>query len=230
MQVLVFQHIDGEHPAAFAEHAEAAGDVLTVVRWHRGDAVPDFAGFDALLVMGGPMDVWEVDANTWLTEEIALIREWVQSGRPYLGICLGHQLLAVAMGGDCAKMVDPEIGIMDVTHSGDPAFAGLPSPFPAMHWHGVEVSKLPPNTAIIAQNPNCANQAMKVGANAIGVQFHPEILAPVIDGWMKDAANRNCAVDWLGSDAAADQFARDSVAHVTDALAQSRSLYGWLRH
>lgn len=230
MRLLVFQHVEHEPPAAFADLARAAGDTLHVVRFYLGEGIPDLEGFDALLVMGGPMDVWQVDENPWLANEIAAIATWVGAGRPYLGICLGHQLLATAMDGECAAMATPEIGIAPVERQQeDPLLAALPRRFGAMQWHGVEVTRPPEGTAILAANSQCAVQAMRIGTCAWGVQFHPEITPGLVTGWMRDPANWRCAVDWLGAEDLARDFGAAAEAHVPDALSQSAAFYGVLR-
>lgn len=230
MHVLVFQHTDGEHPAAFSKHMEAAGDTAHIVKWHRGETPPALDAFDMLLVMGGPMDVWETDDNPWLVTEIAAIKKWVTKiNRPYLGICLGHQLLAQALGGACAKMSVPEIAIAPVTQTdiaqSDPIFSALPAQFSTMQWHGVEISTLSKNTTVLASNDACATQAIRVGDKAWGVQFHPEVEATTLRDWMGDKANRDCAIDWLGSAEAADQFIQDCEKDVPDFLERSAKIY-----
>lgn len=225
MHVLVLQHIDGEHPAAFGDHIAAAGDTMVVVRLHRGEKIPNLEVFDAMIVMGGPMDVWETVENPWLIAEKAAIAQWVGAGRPYLGICLGHQLLIDAMGGECAMMKTPEIGILSIDHE----IEGLPTPLPVMQWHGVEAVSLPENATVLGSNAACKVQAVRVGNRAWGVQFHPEIQAGLVTTWMTDLANHQCAVNWLGSQQAADDFAKASEAHVPDALIQSAALYKLLR-
>ena len=230
MRLLVFQHTPGEHPAAFADHAAAAGDVMSATHLYRGDRIPEFDGFDALLVMGGPMDVWEVEAHPWLISEKAAIATWVGSGRPFLGVCLGHQLMVEAMGGTCTKLPVPEISVSDIHRVvDDPIFGDLPQVFPVMKWHGVAAERLPDGAVVLARSDSCPVQAIRVGDCAWGVQFHPEITASVISDWMGDPANRASAIDWLGSAEAADQFAADSADHVPAAFEQSAALYDGLR-
>ena len=233
MRLLVFQHTPGEHPGRFTGLIAQAGDTAHVVRLFDGEVIPDLTGFDALLVMGGPMDVWEEDAHPWLRPEKAAIAEWAGAGRPYLGVCLGHQLLVEAMGGRCGKMKVPEIGVnpIGLTDEGraDGLLDGLPDPLRVMQWHGVEAEALPEGTTLLASNTACHAQAIRVGARAWGVQFHPEIDEGLVSYWMGDPGNRAAAINWLGSPEAADRFASDSAAHVPLAARQSAALYARLR-
>lgn len=205
MRILVFQHIHGEHPAAFVDLMSHFDDEWDVVNFHCNDPIPAFDRYDLLLVMGGPMDVWEEDAYPWLAREKAAIRTWVHElQKPYLGICLGHQLLADATGGRCAKSPKPEIGLTMVTltpnAAEDPIFSKLPTDLTCLQWHGVFVSDLPENSVILAQNNACSTQIIRVGKNAYGVQFHPEVKHGLVTNWLKDQENRDAIMAWIGSD------------------------------
>ncbi len=230
MRLLAFQHTPGEHPAAFADHAKATGDPVTAVRLYADEPIPDLAEFDALLVMGGPMDVWDVTVHPWLIPEKAAIASWIDAGRPFLGVCLGHQLMVEALGGRCAKLDVPEISVSPITRiAPDQILDQLPQSFPVMKWHGVAADVLPEDTTVLAESTACKVQAIRYRDHAWGVQFHPEITASVIPDWMEDPANKACAIDWLGSAAAAAKFAADSAKHVPNAMAQSAALYAGLR-
>lgn len=228
MRLLVFQHTAGEPPAAFGAHAAAAGDRVDVIRLFAGEPIPAFDDFDALLVMGGPMDVWQEDTHPWLAPEKVAIRDWVASGKPYLGICLGHQLLAEAWGGTCAPMAKPEIAVSGVRLgdvSDDPLLSILPKRFEAMHWHGVEVASAPAGAQTLGHSDGCAIQVMRAGSAAWGLQFHPELEPGTVTQWMQDPANIACASDWLGSEQAAWDFVQAAEAQASGFVARSADLY-----
>jgi GMP synthase-like glutamine amidotransferase len=189
-RVLVFQHLAVEDPGALGGLLSDAGLELTVVELDEGQPIPALYEFDLLLVMGGPMDVWQTEQHPWLVDEKAAIRQWVrQLGRPYLGVCLGHQLLADALGGSVGLMPSPEIGVVeiDLTPVGraDPVFSRLPPTIRGLQWHGAQVMSLPPDGVVLATNPDSAMQAIRVGPSAWGVQFHLEVGASTVPEWGK---------------------------------------------
>jgi GMP synthase-like glutamine amidotransferase len=186
--VLVFQHLAAETPGLVGRHLASAGLELRVVEFDNGDPIPDLEGFDALIVMGGPMDVWEEDVHPWLVAEKVAIRHWVEElERPYLGVCLGHQLLAASLGGEVVPMKTPEIGVMQIllTDEGatDPLLGALPSTFPGLQWHHAAVVAVPPDSVVLAGNSHCSIQAFRTGSAAWGVQFHIEASAPEVALW-----------------------------------------------
>jgi GMP synthase-like glutamine amidotransferase len=186
--ILVLQHLASETPGRLGVLLAGAGMELWAVELDEGDRIPDLVAFDGLIAMGGPMDVWEESAHPWLVDEKSAIRRWVRElRRPFLGVCLGHQLLATALGGVVGPMPAPEVGVVhvDVTPAGrlDPLLGTLTGPLPALQWHGAQVLQIPPDGVVLASNAACAVQAMRVGRSAWGLQFHVEADVAVVDQW-----------------------------------------------
>jgi len=188
MNILVFQHLAVEHPGIFRDFWREAGHRVHVVALDEGAAIPELAGYDLLAVMGGPMDVWEGDRHPWLRAEMTAIRRWVlELGRPYFGICLGHQLLAEALGGKVGRIAVPEVGVtatrLTVEGRSDPLLAGFGDEVQAFQWHGAEVQRLPEGGVTLAGNAACPVQALRVGRRAWGIQFHVEMTATTVAEW-----------------------------------------------
>jgi GMP synthase-like glutamine amidotransferase len=190
MRILVFQHLAVEHPGVFREFWDEKGHEWVPVELDAGEAIPDMEGFDLLAVMGGPMDVWQEDLHPWLVTEKAAIQHWVRDlGRPYLGLCLGHQLLADALGGRVSLMARPEVGLCNVqlTEAGrkDAVLAGVPDVIETLQWHGAEIASLPVGGVVLAANEACPIQAFRWGDKAYGFQFHTEITSSTVADWKR---------------------------------------------
>jgi GMP synthase-like glutamine amidotransferase len=207
MRILVFQHIAAEHPGILRQFWREHGDEWRTVELDTGQEIPDFRDFDLLVVMGGPMDVWQEDIFPWLAAEKAAIRHWVRElSRPFVGICLGHQLLAAALGGEVRLMTQPEIGLCQVALSkagqNDPLFAGFHARVETFQWHGAEISRLPDQAEILATSSLCPIQAFRWGAHAYGVQYHIEITASTVAEWSEIPEYRTGLERTFGPDAA----------------------------
>ena len=188
MKILTFQHLAVEHPGIFRDFWRDAGHTTHILPLDEGAQIPTLTDYDLLAVMGGPMDVWETEKHPWLAAEMQAIRTWITDlNRPYFGIYLGHQLLAEALGGKTGRMTTPEVGITTATLTAegrkDPLFATLGPDLQAFQWHGAEVRTLPPNATILAANPACPVQAMRVGKHAWGIQFHIEMTPTTVAEW-----------------------------------------------
>ncbi len=229
MRFLVFQHIAIEHPGIFRDFLAKDGISWDAVELDEGQAIPDLGGYDALWVMGGPMDVWEEDRHPWLRAEKQAIRDWVlERGKPYFGLCLGHQLLGAALGGEVGKMPQPEVGVLEVELNAagrrDPLFAGIAPRFHALQWHGAAVLQAPEAAVLLATSPLCANQAMRIGDVAYGLQYHVELTPQTVAEWGAVPAYA-CALDATLGPGALPRLDAEATARMAGFTANSRKLY-----
>lgn len=186
-RVLVIQHDDLSPLGAIAEHFASDGIMPAIIEPHRGDTFPNLEDFDILVLLGGQMEVWQEQNHRWLIPEKAVIRHWVNDlDKPLLGICLGHQLLADALGGRVAKAQRGEAAVTNIqfTDAGvnHPLYAGFGKSKRAVSWHGSEVTVVPPNAIVLGHTSDCAISCFAVGSAAVGVQYHVEAT-----GWQTDA-------------------------------------------
>jgi GMP synthase (glutamine-hydrolysing) len=188
--VLALQHMSYETPGTIGATLASRGVAVETVPVFDGAPVPrDLGGADALLVMGGPMGVDEADRYPAIRDEIALIERAVGDGRPVLGICLGSQLLAAALGGTVSRGRAKEIGWYPVTLTDagaeDPLLEGSGRSFVAFHWHG-DVFSIPPGAVALASSELTPNQGYRYGRSVYGFQFHPEMDRAILDGMIGD--------------------------------------------
>lgn len=185
---LVLRHVEHEHIGTLAQVLEKAGMEYRHLDVFRGEAVPDTpAGWRGLIVMGGPMGVYEADRYPFLREEQRLIRQATEAGLPVLGICLGSQLIAGALGARVYPGPKKEIGWypVEVTSPKDEFTTGLPSRFMAFHWHG-DTFDLPAGATRLFRSDLYENQGFRYGRNVYAIQFHLEINQAMIGEWLAD--------------------------------------------
>ncbi len=184
-KALVIQHMEHDHVGRFGEYFAEDGILPTTVRPFKGEALPALADFDLMFVLGGAQNTWEDQAFPYLSEEKQAIREWVgERAKPYFGICLGHQLLADALGGRVGLAEHAEVGVFDVAvKDGKSLLASLPLQAKVMQWHHAEVQEVPRAGKILAQSPRAAVQALQIGNHAFSTQFHCEFTPQAVLGW-----------------------------------------------
>ena len=191
-RVLVFQHIEREHPSIIAAYAAARGVELHVVKlWEEGP-IPAPESYDALIVLGGPMGVYEDYPR--MREELAAIKAAVNAV-PILAICLGAQLLAHVLGAsvypymkDGKRIKEIGYSAVSLTEAGEksPLFVGLPKESTVLQWHG-DTFDLPEGAELLATNAVCPNQAFAFG-DAYGLQFHAEATPEIVADWVREDA------------------------------------------
>jgi GMP synthase-like glutamine amidotransferase len=182
MRIRCLQHVPFEDAANIARWATDRGHDLARTCLYEGQPLPDPHELDWLVVVGGPMNIYEHGAYPWLVEEKAHLLRCLEAGKTVLGVCLGAQMLADALGGRVAANAHKEIGWHRVrlTEQGAalPVFAGFPPEFLAFHWHG-DTFTIPPGATAAASSDACANQAF-VSGRAVGLQFHLDYSADSI--------------------------------------------------
>ncbi len=176
MRIHVLQHASFEDIGSMAQWFQSRKAIVTYTRFFENPSLPPQADLDLVVSMGGPMSVNDEAAFPWLRFEKQFVREAVEKNIPVLGICLGAQIIAGAMGARVYANSQKEIGwfpIEAIPGSGD-AFR-FPPKTPAFHWHG-ETFDLPPRSIRLAKSAACENQAFQIGKNVIGLQFHLEVM------------------------------------------------------
>jgi GMP synthase (glutamine-hydrolysing) len=153
-------------------------DTISGTHLYRGEALPEAGQFDWLVVMGGPMNIYEYRNYPWLREEKRLIGQAIEQGKTVLGVCLGAQLIADVMGAKVYQNAELEVGWFPVRFlegkNSVRAFQGFPAEVTALHWHG-DTFDLPAGAIHLAESDACRNQAFAVGNKIVGLQFHIEV-------------------------------------------------------
>jgi GMP synthase-like glutamine amidotransferase len=187
-RALVLQHMNHDHPGRFADWFAEDGIMPQPVRLFEGQDIPALKDFDFMFVLGGAQDTWQEDEHPFLKAEKEIIREWVwDRAKPYWGICLGHQLLATALGGEVAPAEVGEVGVFDVALTdvgkSDSLLSGLPAEMKVMQWHHAEVKRVPQSGRVLAQSAKTAVQALAIDRHALSTQFHCEFTPQSVEGW-----------------------------------------------
>lgn len=177
MRIHSLQHVPFEDIGSMAADFAARGYPVTTTHWYRGDAAPDLHSFDALIVMGGPMGIYDEAIYPWLSDEKILIKQAIDAGKIVLGICLGAQLIADVLGGKVTRNIHKEIGwlpLQIIPEASDHPVAQILAKHPdVFHWHG-DTFAIPFGAVHIASTEGCLNQAYVFNDRVYGFQFHLE--------------------------------------------------------
>ena len=202
MKFLVLQHINIEHPGIFLKFMKEDNIQIDTVELDENEKIPKLDSYDAMVVMGGPMDTWQEEKYPWLKTEKENIHNFVSiKKKPYLGLCLGAQLLSEAIGGKVRKMKIPEIGVLNVSILDNKSiFSGIDKNLKALQWHSYEVYDLPSNTNVLASSPMCNVQAFS-SEKAFGLQFHVEQTNETVPQWACVPEYKSALENTLGPNA-----------------------------
>ena len=232
MEIIVLQHIKVEDPGHIKDLMLADGVNLTTIELDEGEKIPnDLSKFDAMFCMGGPMDTWMEDKYPWLIDEKQKIKNFViDLKKPYLGFCLGCQLLGEVVGGNVIKSAKPEIGMLDVNFSQDKSNDQLFSTFPdkvkALQWHSYEVVNLENNKDItlLASSPTTKYQIFKYQDHAYGIQFHIEVKDTTVNDWGCVVEYKSALEEQLGQ-GALEKFDKEAKSNMSQMNNCSKILY-----
>lgn len=213
---LVFRHMADDTGGCFPHLLRGRGFDVSFLDWHNGETPDAMAHVDLVVVLGGAQQVWEEDEHNWLVTEKAVIRDWVETrAKPYIGLCLGHQLLATSLGGDAGYADTTEVGVCKVDFNGAAPISGLHT---VTQWHSAEVKRAPDIADVHGSSDLCAIQMMTIGNHAYSTQFHHEWDTATVRGWApswQTEMNKTIKTD--------DGYA-NFVGHVEDAQPQLTSL------
>ena len=221
--ILVLQHIEIEDPGYLKDLMEADGWRLHPVELDAGESIPeDLDAYDAMLCMGGPMDTWMETDYPWLIDEKRCLRDWVVARqKPFLGFCLGCQLLGEVIGGEVVRSNPAEIGVLDIAMTpearADALFADYPATIKAVQWHSWEVRGLDedPAVTVLGSSPTTRYQIFRYRDHAWAIQFHVEVRTDTVRQWGCVPEYRAALEKSLGADAL-DSFDADARAHMAD--------------
>ena len=207
--IIILQHIPIETPGYILDLMKIDKFNITTIELDQGEKIPDnLSSYDAMFCMGGPMDTWMEETYPWLIDEKKKIREYVINlKKPFLGFCLGCQLLGEVLGGQVVKSNPAEIGILDIHMNSNKNFDKLFSEYPekikALQWHSYEVTELEKNNdvKILASSPTTKYQIFKYMDHAYGIQFHIEIKEDTVSQWSCVPEYEKALEDVLGKGA-----------------------------
>ncbi len=230
--IIVLQHIKIEDPGYIKDLMINDNFNITTIELDEGEKIPNNLNeFDAMLCMGGPMDTWMEKQYPWLIDEKIKIREFILNlKKPYLGFCLGCQLLGEVIGGKVVKSKNPEIGILNINFLSekkkDLLFNEFPDQIKSLQWHSYEVQDLEKisDVKLIGSSPETKYQIFKFQEHAYGIQFHIEIKDTTVNEWGCVPEYKSALESQLG-EGALQKFDKDANDNIEDMNKYSKILY-----
>ena len=232
MRIIILQHIKIEDPGFIKDLMIKDGVELTTIELDEGEKIPaNLSKFDAMFCMGGPMDTWMEKEHPWLVDEKKAIKEFVVDlKKPYLGFCLGCQLLGEVVGGKVVKSNIPEIGMLNISFSNnksnDALFSKFPDEITSLQWHSYEVQGLENNKDVthLASSPETKYQIFKYQNHAYGIQFHIEVKDTTVGEWGCVPEYKSALEKQLG-EGALIKFDKESQKYMPSMNEYSKILY-----
>lgn len=198
LRIHYLQHVPFEGPGSIATWARARGHAITRTRFFGTDPLPDPDEIDWLIIMGGPMGVYDEGEHPWLRQEKEFIRQAIAGGKTVIGVCLGAQLIAHVLGARVYPNPQKEIGWFPVRLTAEASLSGpaddIPRELMVFHWHG-DTFDLPENAVRIASSEACRNQGFLYNERVLGLQFHPEATASSVGEMVKAGAEELSTVE-----------------------------------
>lgn len=212
MKVKVLQHVEFEGLGLMSKYFKYHSDDVEYIKLYDGDLIPELKEFDVLVIMGGPMGVFDNDKYSFLSQEKILIAQAIDAGKKVFGVCLGAQLIAHVLGANVYKNKNKEIGWFDIEVSEDCLNtiygAVFEKPFAVFHWHS-DTFDLPRNAIRLAKSEACQNQAFMLGSNVLALQFHLEMSNETIDRLFENCYNEIDESEYVQSKAEVDSLSRN---------------------
>jgi len=189
-EILILQHVSSEGPGLIGKVAQNMGYSLRIIRLFKGESIPSAPRtFSALIVMGGPMGVYDEAEYPFIKDELTIIEAAFKASVPVFGVCLGAQLMARAAGAKVKSGRKKEIGFYNIrlTQAGlsDALLMGLPEEFKVFQWHG-DTFSIPGGAKNLAFSEAFEHQLLKVGTNSYGLQFHIEVTEAMVRGFLAE--------------------------------------------
>ncbi len=230
--IIVLQHIPIETPGYLLDLMKKDKFNITTIELDHGEKIPEnLSSYDAMFCMGGPMDTWMEEKYSWLIDEKEKIKEFVVNlKKPYLGFCLGCQLLGEVLGGNVIKSNPPEIGILKIkmlkAKDNDKLFSEYSDNINALQWHSFEVDNLEKNKDVIVlgSSKTTKYQIFKYMDHAYGIQFHIEIKDNTVNQWSCVPEYEKALEDSLGS-GALEKFDQKARMYIKEMNLNAEILY-----